>query len=230
MRLFCFPYGGGAAHIYHSWPNRLPAWVDVCAVQPPGRANRLHESPFTNVDDLIRAAAEALEEFLDLPFAFFGHSIGALISFELARHFRRAHALEPYSLIVSGCRAPQIPYTGSCTFDLPEDEFLAEVQRLNGIPKEVLEHAELIQLMMPLLRSDFTMDQTYAYRDEEPFHCPIVAFGGLQDKIVSRESLEAWSLQTTNTFAATLLQGDHFFIHTAQDLLLRTISSSLQRW
>ena len=227
MRLFCFPYGGGTAHIYHSWANQLPAWVDVCAVQPPGRANRLHESPFTNVDDLISAAAEALKSCLDLPFAFFGHSIGALTSFELARRFRRDYDVEPCLLMVSGCRAPQIPYSGSRFYNLPEAEFLSEIELVGGPPKELLEHTELMQLMMPLLRADFTLDQTYSYTEAAPLSCPIIAFGGLEDAIVSLKSLEAWRRQTTSTFRILSFPGGHFFISTARELLLDAISLSI---
>lgn len=227
MRLFCFPYGGGTAHIYHSWPNQLPAWVDVCAVQPPGRANRLQESPFTIMDDLISAATESLKTCLGIPFAFFGHSIGALASFELARRFRQDYGIEPSLLIVSGCRAPQIPYSGPLFYGLPDAQFLAEIERVGGTPKELLEHAELMQLMMPLLRADFALDQTYAYAEAPQLSCPIVVFGGLEDEIVSRESLEGWRRQTANTFSAFSFPGGHFFINTAREQLLDAISLSL---
>ncbi len=179
------------------------------------------------MDDLISGAAEALKLFLNLPFVFFGHSIGALTSFELAHRLRRDYEVEPYLLMVSGCRAPQIPYSGPRFYDLPQDQFLEAIERVGGTPKELLEHTELMQLMIPLLRADFGLDQTYAYREALPLSCPIIAFGGLEDAIVSPESLDAWRRQTTNTFSVLSFPGDHFFIHTARELLLDAISRSI---
>jgi len=226
-RLFCFPYGGGSAHVFNSWSSRLPSWIDVCSVQAPGRGDRLSEPPFTNLNDLVNVAAGAVKPFLDLPFAFFGHSIGALISFELSRCLRRRFGVQPFLLLVSGSRAPQICYQGTPFFDLPETQFLAEVERLNGIPKEVLQHSELMQIMTPLLRADFSLDQTYLYKNDQRLSCPIIAFGGLDDVIVNRASLEAWNQQTTASFSAKLFPGDHFFINTATPSLLESISSSI---
>jgi medium-chain acyl-[acyl-carrier-protein] hydrolase len=226
-RLFCLPYGGGTAHIYHSWPSQLPSWLEVCSVQPPGRGSRLNEPPFTNLNDLINVAADALKPFFDRPFVLFGHSIGALASFELTRCIRGRYGVEPLLLMVSGCRAPQIPYEGTPFFNFPETQFLAKVERLNGIPKEVLENAELMQLMSPLLRADFTLDQTYIYKEDPPLSCPIIAFGGLDDSIVSRESLEAWRQQTTAPFSTKLFSGDHFFINTGRQFLLEAISVAI---
>jgi medium-chain acyl-[acyl-carrier-protein] hydrolase len=227
IRLFCFPYAGGTAQIYSSWAQQLPSSVDVCPVQPPGRASRFYESPFSNLLKLVEAAAESLNTYMDLPFAFFGHSLGALVSFELARFVRNQYALSPSLLLVSACRAPHLPYEGHCPYDLPDAEFLERIYRFNGTPKEVHENAELMQLMVPLLRADFAMDQTYHYSESEPLDCPIIAFGGQDDNIVSRESLEAWREQTNTAFSAILLPGNHFFIGTARDPLLNAISTSL---
>jgi medium-chain acyl-[acyl-carrier-protein] hydrolase len=150
------------------------------------------------------------------------------VSFELARFVRSKYALSTSILLVSACRAPQIPYEGHCPYDLPEAEFLERIYRFNGTPKDVHENAELMQLMIPLLRADFAMDQTYHYSSEsKSLDCPIIAFGGQDDNIVSRESLGAWREQTNKTFSAILLPGDHFFIGTARDRLLNAISTSL---
>lgn len=229
LRLFCFPYAGGTALTYRHWPGALPAGVEVCAVQLPGRGNRFHEPPYGDLRRLVEAAAPALAPFLDGPFAFFGHSMGALIAFELARHLRREFGLQPAHLFVSGRRAPQLDRDETVTYNLPEAGFIDSLRDLNGTPPEVLEHRELMQLMVPLLRADFAVCQTYSYTPEPPLGCPLTAFGGLSDREVSREQLGAWREQTSAAFAMRLLPGDHFFLNSAQATLLDLLSHELNR-
>jgi medium-chain acyl-[acyl-carrier-protein] hydrolase len=229
LRLFCFPYAGGSSLIYRAWPEHLPWTVEVCAVQLPGRGERLGEPPYTNMPALVGALADSLLPHLDKPFAFFGHSMGALISFELIRELRRRGGPTPAHLFVSGRRAPQITKDEPPTYGLPEADFLENVRRFNGTPQEVLEHPELMRLLLPLLRADFAVCQTYVYRPEPPLVCPISAFGGLQDRDVPREYLEAWREQTAAAFSVRMLPGDHFFLRTFQPLLLSTFSQQLRR-
>jgi medium-chain acyl-[acyl-carrier-protein] hydrolase len=228
LRLFCFPYAGGGANIFRTWQDNLPPTVEVCPVQLPGREKRLLEPPFTNLRLLVEAARRALLPYLDRPFAFFGHSMGATISFELARSLYQEQNLNPVHLFVSGRRAPQLPETHALTYDLPQKEFLEELRRLKGTPAEILEHPELMELMLPLLRADFELVQTYHYLAGPPQRCPITAFGGLHDEEVSRADLEAWREQTTTAFSLHMLPGDHFFLHTAQPPLLKTLALELR--
>jgi len=186
------------------------------------------EPPFTRLPPLIQALAQALFPLLDKPFAFFGHSLGALVSFELARQLRRQYAVQPVRLFISADRAPQIPYRDSPIHSLPEGEFLVELRRLNGTPREVLEDEELGQIMLPLLRADFAVYETYGYRTEPLLNCPISAFGGLQDHRVSRGDLEAWREQTSVSFSLRMFPGDHFFLNTTQPVLLRVLSQELR--
>jgi len=231
VRLFCFPYAGGGAPIYRNWPRLLPAEIEVCAVNLPGRGGRIKEAPFTDLHEMVSAIAEAIVPHLDLPPAFFGHSMGAMISFELARKLREMRNVRPAHLFVSGRRAPQLPNDDPITHDLPEPQLLEEVRRLNGTPTEVLEHPELMQLMLPLLRADFSVVDTYEYRPGAPLGCPVTVFGGLQDVEVSRQHLEAWGEQTTAAFSVRMLPGDHFFLNSPspQALLLRIVSEELQK-
>jgi medium-chain acyl-[acyl-carrier-protein] hydrolase len=229
MRLFCFPYAGGGALIYRTWHESLPPNVELCAVQLPGRGNRLRESPFTNMPQLVEAVAAGILPYLDKPFAFFGHSMGALIGFELAHRLRSEHGLEPSIMFVSGRRAPQTPETDRITYNLPEDEFIEELRRLNGTPREVFEHPELMQLMIPLLRADFEVCQTYAYSPKPPLKCAIAAFGGLQDFEVTRSYLEGWRDHTSTSFSLSMLPGDHFFLHSYAATLLQRLSQELQK-
>ncbi len=229
LRLFCFPYAGGRASVFRTWPEGLPTTVEVCPVQLPGRGSRLREAPFTRLSPLVQAIAQALLPHLDKPFAFFGHCVGALVSFELARQLRRQYGLSPAHFFVSGCGTPQIPDPNPLIHALPDSAFLEELRRRNGTPQEILEDPEMMQLLLPILRADFLMYETYTYTSEAPLDCPISAFGGLQDHAVSRERLEAWREQTSASFSLRMLPGNHFFLHTAQPHLLWMLSRELHR-
>jgi medium-chain acyl-[acyl-carrier-protein] hydrolase len=229
LRLFCFPYAGGAANVFHQWSSLLPPSIEVCAVQPPGRGSRLLEEPFTDLVELVRAAAGALLPYMDRPFALFGHSMGALVAFELARLLRREWLRGPLCLFVGGRCAPQIPETRPPLHALPEPQLLKELELMNGTPEEVLAHPDLMKLMLPLLRGDFSVAETYRYTDEPPLDCPITAFGGLGDVGVSRQGLEAWEAQTRVAFSLHMLAGDHFFLHTAERSLLDVVASEMAR-
>lgn len=229
LRLFCFPYAGGTANIYRRWRERLPGTVEVCAVQPPGRGSRFREPPFIWLPDLIEQLLPVLLPRLTRPFAFFGHSMGARIGFELARRLRREGLPGPLHLFVSGCRALQLKEEVPQTHLLPDDEFVAELRRLSGTPREVLEHPELMQVLLPSLRADFALTHTYEYHDEPPLDCPITAFGGLQDEEVERASVGAWREQTTAAFSSYMLPGDHFFLHSAEGQLCEVLALKLGR-
>lgn len=229
MRLICFPYAGGGASVFRNWvDNEFLADIEVCAVQLPGRETRITESPVGDVRRLVHMLCEALEPYLDRPFAFFGHSIGALVSFELAREFRRMRGIEPSHLFVSGCPAPHLSDSERIC-DLPEDEFLERVGRFNGTPPEVLNHPELMQLMLPTLRADFSLRDRYVYREEPPLSCPIIAFGGISDKHVNGDVLGSWRQHTCERFQLWLFQGDHFFLRSAHRPMLETLSTVLSQ-
>jgi len=227
VRLFCFPYAGGTALVYRTWAQQFPPSVEVVAIQLPGRATRMREPPIPKLTDLVGPIASALAPFLDKPFAFFGHSMGALISFEVVRFFRRQGRELPRHMFVSGRSAPQLNSERRPLYNLPTDELLAELQQLEGTPREVLEHPELMDLMLPTLRADFSVCDTYEYTEEAPLACPITAFGGLQDSDISRRKVEAWREQTSAPFTLRMFPGNHFFIHSHETLLLNLLAAQL---
>jgi len=223
LRLFCFHYAGGAALSFRSWSNNLPSTVEVCPIELPGRSFRLRETPFTDIEPLIEALAPVVLPNLTKPFAFFGHSLGALVSFELARLLRKDYNQNPLHLFVSGYRAPQLPDRHPPIRALPDAQFLQELRRYNGTPEAVLENAELMELLLPTLRADFSVVETYSYNPETPLDCPITAFGGLEDWKANALDLEPWREQTNSDFSVEMFPGDHFFIHSAESIVLERL-------
>ena len=227
-RLFCLPYAGGAASVFRSWAEMLPADVEVCPVQLPGRGSRFREAPFRKVADLVPALAEGLLPLLDLPFALFGHSMGAVVAFELARELRRRGEVAPVLLALSGHQAPLRPDAEPPFSHLPDAEFLEEVRRrYDGIPPEVLAEEELLQLLLPVLRADIQVLETYAYVKEPPLDCPISCFGGEDDPHVSLADLEAWRDETCGPLQVRTFPGGHFFVESARAAVLHALSRDL---
>lgn len=227
LRLFCLPYAGGSSWIYRQWSDNCPEEVEICAIELPGRGTQIKLPPLNRLKPLLKIIATALEPYLDKPFAFFGHSMGALISFELTRLLRKQVSVSPVHLFVSGHRAPQILNLKSPIHTLPTAEFLLELNRFQGTPEAVLGNSELMELFLPILRADLAVVETYLYLHESPLECPITAFGGFQDKIVSFNELELWREMTNSYFSLQMFQGNHFYLHSARSLLLQTLFQEL---
>lgn len=228
VRLFCIPYAGRGASIYREWPELLGGKVELCALQLPGRENRLREAPFTRLMEAVQEAADVLQPYLNLPFALFGHSMGAVICFELARLLRRERRITPVHLFVSGRRAPQFPDRRPLMTPLPNDVFVAEIcRRYNGIPREVFNDRELMELLLPTLRADVEMLETYDYQPGPLFDCPITAFGGRNDSETSLDELAGWKDQTNSQFETNVFPGDHFFLQSAATEMLEIIRRKL---
>ncbi|MEB3358920.1 MAG: alpha/beta fold hydrolase [Synechococcales bacterium] len=220
-RLFCFPYAGGSARVYRDWGDRLPAQVEVCPVELPGRGRRITAPLFTSLDELLPHLGEALVPWLDKPFACFGHSLGGVIAFEWVRWLRQNRQPQPAHLWISAVRAPHLVANTPPIHDLPRAEFLAELRRYNGTPAEILENAELMDLMLPTLRADFALLETYGYWPQPPLTCSITALWGERDAIVKPEEMAPWQQHTVGTFSLEAVSGDHFFIH--QPHVLRSV-------
>jgi medium-chain acyl-[acyl-carrier-protein] hydrolase len=172
-----------------------------------------------------------MERYFDKPFAFFGHSMGALISFELSREVRRSYGVTPVSLFASAFRAPRLPDKHRPIHDFPDDQLVQELLgRYNGIPEAVLHDSELMQLYLPILRADLALLETYSYEPGVPLNCPISVYGGVGDSEVDRGELEAWRQQTLGPFKLRMFQGDHFFLNTNREPLLRAITADLEQY
>ncbi|MCP3958837.1 MAG: thioesterase [bacterium] len=229
MRLFCFPFAGGGAQAYRTWPTEMPEEIEVLPVQLPGRERRLREMPFVRMEPLIDALARVLDPYLDLPFAIFGHSMGGAIGYEVARRLVSDRGLSPVHLLVSARHAPHKTPEDKADYALPDAELVERLREMNGTPAEVLEHPELMALMLPLIRADFELNDTYRAVDRPPLECPVTAFGGLRDKEVTQRDLEAWREVTTGSFELRMFPGDHFYLHEDRDRLTRLVAQALLR-
>jgi medium-chain acyl-[acyl-carrier-protein] hydrolase len=226
LRLICLPPAGGGASRYRGWSAHLPDEVEVVPVQLPGRESRFNEPPIESMEQLVSRLADGLAGYLTRPFALFGHSMGALIAFELIRRLR-CSGVAPVHLFASGCRAPHLPSRSPDWHTLPDPEFIAKLETMGGIPAELLADRQFLDVMLPTLRSDCTLSETYMYRPQPPLNCPISAFGGLRDDEVYPEDVQGWSSHTTKAFRARMLPGDHFFINSALPDVLRLMVADL---
>lgn len=228
LRLICFHYAGGGAHAYRTWDRSLPPGIEVVAVQFPGRGVRLREEPLTGFDVLLPALMEGLMPALSKPFAFFGHSMGAIVAFEVTRRLRRLGKALPVHLFVSGRGGPRERDWEVKLSELPDEELVAELVRYDGAPKEVLEHTELMQLMLPTIRADFKLCETYSYVPEAPLDCPISACNGLEDFEVKQERVESWRDETSANFKSRMFPGGHFYLQNSEYSILQAIVRDLE--
>ncbi|TMC22115.1 MAG: SDR family NAD(P)-dependent oxidoreductase [Chloroflexi bacterium] len=228
QRLFCFSYAGGGAALYRTWSKDLPEHIELCAIQLPGREGRLSETPITRLSLLVATLAEVLQPLMDRPFAFFGHSMGALIAFELARQLRTSYSLSPMHLFVSGRRAPQILRPKMVLSNLSDTELVQYLQeRYHGIPQAILREPEALQPLLAVLRADFALVETATYTSAAPLTCPITALGGEEDESVKPEELLAWCEQTTSAFHLEMFSGDHFYLRQVQSALTQLLGRVL---
>jgi surfactin synthase thioesterase subunit len=209
-RLFCLPHAGAGAAAYAAW--KLGSAAAVCAVRLPAREARIAEAPFERMKPLVEALAGAIAPYLDRPFAFFGHSVGAAVAFELARELRRRGLPAPSLLVASGARAPQYRRMHVPPPDPSDDELLAALRQSGGNQAEWFDMPAVVHAILPALRADTTLYRHYIYEEDEPLDCPIRAYGGSTDPHVSAEHLRNWGLQTKHSFQMRQFPGGHFYL------------------
>jgi len=227
LRLFCLPYAGGGASTYCAWPAHLPPDIEVMAVQLPGREERLSEPAFIDASQLCVQLVAVLAPYVDQPFALFGHSLGALVSFELARLLRTLGAPGPGHLFISGHSGPRKIHGFPPLNGISDDGLLRVLQRMGGAPDGLVAVSDVKRLVLPPLRCDLSLCEAYRYVAAEPLACPISAFGGTLDDVVRRADVLAWGAETMGGFRARMLPGGHFFLNNAMPRLLQAITDDL---
>ncbi|SNS47677.1 medium-chain acyl-[acyl-carrier-protein] hydrolase [Granulicella rosea] len=206
MRLFCLPHAGSGAAAFYRWKRLMPAGIDLCPVFLPGREMRLSEQPYEDASALIADLEFALQPYLDRPYAFFGHSMGALLAFELAQAFRPEH------LFVSGRIATHLPWPHRHIHALPDEELVSELgRRYGGNPQALLDDPALGEIFLPILRADLAVVESYRFRHDRTLVCPVTAYTGEADLSVSETGLSAWRQRTNGAFRSQRFAGDHFY-------------------
>jgi medium-chain acyl-[acyl-carrier-protein] hydrolase len=228
LRLLCFPFAGGGASVFSSWPRALPPEVEVCAAQMPGREGRLGEPAMRTWDGLVDRLVAAFEPWMDRPFVLFGYSLGAALAFEFACYLRRRRRPGLVHLVVCARRAPHVPREDPPTYHLPDAEFIEALRRISGTPEEVLQNPELREILFPLLRADFALSETYVYQEQAPLAVPISVYGGVGDELVAETYLDAWRVHTTGTFRRCMFPGTHFFLTENRSAVLAELTRELR--
>jgi len=229
MRVFCVPYAGAGASAFRAWPNTFPDDIELCSLQPAGRERRIAEPLAVSMPDIVNPLVSDIVDLLDVPFAFFGHSMGALVAFEATRELARRNLGQPVHLIVSGVRAPRTIRRTPELHRLPDAQRVAELRRLGGTPSEVLAQSELLAIILPVLRADLTAYETYEFIPDGPLACPISAWGGRSDRDLNDEELVAWGQETTGPFTVRHFDGGHFYLIGAAGAVTSALADTLAR-
>jgi medium-chain acyl-[acyl-carrier-protein] hydrolase len=229
LRLVCLPYSGGRAAAFRGLAAQLPGDVELCAIELPGHGRRLPEVPFTRLGPLAEQVTDVLAERVRQPFVLLGYSMGALLGFEVTRELARRGWPGPSALFVAAANAPHLPLAGPPVHDLPQTALVERLVLLDGSRNALLQNEELVDVMLPVLRADLAITETYAYQPGQPLGCPVAAFGGSADPSVPRPGLEAWRDQTTGDFSVTILAGGHFFLHSSRALFAQALTAELER-
>ena len=225
-RVLCVPYAGGSTQVFHALARSMPESIEVGAIQLPGRWNRWREPLLTRVSDAARSLAGELSCLSPKPYALLGYSLGGLIAFETARILaRHAEQQQPRALILAAIGAPAERSGVPHLHMLPDAEFIRRHRDryAGGIPQAALDEPDLLAMLLPVLKADMKMFETYEYLPGEPLSCPIYTIAGDQDPRCPPPSMAGWKKETTASFFTETVPGNHFFINSAADRMRATI-------
>ena len=226
-RLFCFPYAGGSASAFLPWEELLPPQIELVAIQAPGRGSRLDESPLTSVAAVAEQLAGAIPPMLDRPYLTYGHSMGSLVSFELL-HLLRARSLPlPHRYFGAARQAPHVPRRIAPFYDYPLEQFIAELKRFGGTPDAILENTELMEMLVPMLRTEFRAAYAYHRDPVVKLECAASIFGGARDEMVPPEELPAWQEHFLERIESRLFEGSHFFLEDDKEAVVSAVCESV---
>ena len=235
VRLFCFAHAGGGPAFFRRWRAALAPEIDVRPVLLPGRESRIREAPARRIEQVLDPLCAALLPHLDRPYVLFGHSMGAVLAYEVGRRLARSRASHegfaegPAAVLVSGRRAPRLPTSRRLFSTLPDAEFLREIGGLGGTPPEVLKESALLRALLPPLRADFELNEWYQPLPGPRLHCPVAAYMGAADPEVNHRELLGWHEETGGEFTMRVFDGDHFYLKDGRADVLAAVRQDVQR-
>ncbi|WP_434599541.1 thioesterase II family protein [Streptomyces sp. A5-4] len=229
--LYCLPHAGGAASAYRDWSTQLPAWLEVVAVQLPGREHRVAEPPTFSPEDTAAAVEADLSAHPDRSIVLFGHSMGGLLAFEVARLLARDGGPAPTGLFVSGSEHPAAKeHTDPAVSQLSDPELLDWAVALGGMPAWVVAEPQMHELVLPILRADCAWLENHVYRAAAPLACPITVMAGEADPHVGITGLRAWQMETTGNFRMRRHPGGHFYADDKLPEVLGGVADDVRGW
>jgi len=231
IRLFCIPHAGAGASAFVAWRDGFPDWIEVCPVQLPGRENRYGEPLPDDIRTLAAVLAEALKPLLDRPVALFGHSMGAMIAYELAAHWAAEGGPVPRHLFLSGCLPPHRMERLNPPAGEEDAELLDLLRSYNGMDPALLGAEEFVRFILPVFRQDLRLVDSFArHPDRPPLSCPVTVCSGIADPIVDPELAAEWETYAGGGFQLRLFDGDHFYLRDGRDELIGHIRLCLSQY
>jgi medium-chain acyl-[acyl-carrier-protein] hydrolase len=229
VRLFCLPFAGGGASSYYTWCDELPGHIEVLPIQPPGREDRFSEEPLRRMEVMVRSLIDSLRPLMsDLPFAFFGHSLGGIVALEVTRTLYRCHSPLPFHVIISARPAPHLRLRRVPVAQLSTEELKEWLRQIDGTPEIVLQSLEMMDLLLPAVRADLEIDDAYRSAPDPALACPLTVLGGLRDEEARPEELKEWERYTSRSFTLRLVEGNHFFpFNEARPAALSAVAKAL---
>lgn len=229
-KLFCFPYAGGSSNIYFKWNQYLLHSIELIPIELAGRGKRIHEKPYDSIDEMINDVFSIIQTYnlSESSYSFFGHSMGAIIAYEVAHYLIKKNiVLGPTHIFLSGRQPPHIITDRDITHNLPDELFKEKLFALGGTPKEFFDHPELLSFFLPLIRNDFKIVETYTYSERKPLSSPITVFLGTEEKDIDEKDISEWSLHSSSSCKIYMFPGDHFFINKFYPKIINIINQSL---
>lgn len=226
--LFCLHFAGGQAAVFRQWQENAPQGTAICRVQMPGHGTRMNEPLLSDMESVLEGLLQACEPWLGRRFAFFGHSMGGTIAAEWTIRLQEENMPLPQCLFISASEPAHRHWWPPCG-DLPTDGFRSFIFSNGGIPREVMEHEELMEIFEPILRADYTLLETWAPKPVRPIHVPMVAFAGLDDTVVPQHVVCEWKRFAASAWELRHMPGGHFFIQTHAGLVMSSTFDCLRK-
>ena len=226
MNLFCFPFAGGNKYSYNHFLPFAAKKIKIIPLELPGRGARMREPFITNMNEMVSDLYKIIVHDLSKPYAFYGHSMGAVLAFLMVKRIVNDNLTPPVYLFVSGKEAPSVSNKNPIRHLMPREEFIAELREMGGSPEQLLDDDELMNFFEPVLRADFQAMELYEYEKTSPLQIPVLAMIGL-DEDITEEEVQAWQEETIQKIEIMKFEGKHFFIFNYSKEIMALINKRL---